>query len=171
MIEFTVTHSDDGLKGLYHDWWKRMHGMRNAWAGGMLMLCLLVMMLMRSTAWYLVVPAVMAACFLGLIQAIRYQATKSALTAFATSGRPTLSYQFTDTHLSEISPVGKVELGWRSFSGLARIGRFWVLYRGTLDQAQFIAFPEHQLPLEALAFIRERLAALDTAQSVTQRVG
>lgn len=163
MIGFTVSHTDEGLKALYHAWWKRMHGTRNAWASGMLLLSVLVMILTRSTAWYLVVPAVMSACFLGLIQAIRYQATKSALTAFAAAGRPALSYEFSEAQLIETSPVGRVELQWQTFSGLARISSFWVLYRGALDNAQFIAFPEHQLPLEALAFMRERFAALEAA--------
>lgn len=159
MIEFTITHTDEGLKALYHDWWKRLHGARNAWGMGMLCLCFMVMLLLRSTAWYLVVPAVMSACFVALVQAIRHQATKTALTAFAASGRPALAYRFDDHGLQESSPMGRMELPWNSFSGLAKIGRFWVLYRGQLLNAQFIAFPEHQLPLEALAFVRERLAA------------
>lgn len=161
MIEFDITHTDEGLKALYHAWWKRMHGVRNAWATGMLCLCLLVMFLMRSTDWYLVVPAVMSACFLALVQAIRYQATKSALTAFAASGRPTLAYRFAESGLLESSAMGNVELPWQSFSGLAKLGRYWVLYRGPLQNAQFIAFPEHQIPLHALAFVRERFAALE----------
>lgn len=167
MIEFTVTHSDEGLKALYHAWWKRIHGARNAWATGMLALCFLVMFMLRSTAWYLVMPAVISGCFLGLVQVIRYQATKSALAAFATAGRPTLSYRFDDAGLLESSQVGKVELPWTSFTGLARLGRFWVLYRGPLFNAQFIAFPEHQIPLDALALVRERFAAVEKAARLT----
>lgn len=160
MIEFTITHTDEGLNSLYHDWWKRVHGVRNAWATGMLLLCFLVMFLTRSTAWYLVVPAVMSACFLALVQTIRYQATKSALTAFVTAGRPALSYQFDEAGLIETSAMGRVELPWNRFTGLAKIGRCWVLYRGHLADAQFIAFPEHQIPLQALAFVRERFAQI-----------
>lgn len=170
MIEFSVTHSDEGLNSLYHAWWKRMHGVRNAWATGMLCLCLLVMFLLRSTDWYLVVPAVMSACFLALVQTIRYQATKSALTAFAASGRPALNYRFDEAGLLEASALGKVELPWQSFAGLARIGRFWVLYRGQLHNAQFIAFPEHQIPLDALAYIRERFTELEKTAGSTPTV-
>ena len=160
MIEFSITHTDDGLKTLYHDWWKRLHGVRNSWATGMLLLCVLIMLLFRSTAWYLVVPTVMSACFLALVQAIRYQATKSALDAFVAAGRPVLSYRFDETGLIEDSAMGRVELPWTRFSGLARIGRCWVLYRGPLANAQFVAFPEHQIPLQALAFVRERFSDL-----------
>lgn len=163
MIEFGITHTDEGLKTLYHDWWKRLHGLSNAWATGMLLFCFLVMFLTRSAAWYLVVPAVMSACFLGLVQAIRYQATKSALAAFVEAGRPALSYQFDQAGLVETSAMGRVELPWTRFTGLARIGRCWVLYRGRLADAQFIAFPEHQIPLEALDFVRQRLALLAQA--------
>jgi len=159
MIEFTATHTDEGLKTLYHDWWKRVHGVRNAWATGMLFLCFLVMFLMKSATWYLVVPTVASACFLGMVQTIRYQAIKTVLEAFVKAGRPTLSFRFDETGLCETSPMGKVELPWGSFAGLAKIGRFWVLYRGPLFNAQFIAFPEHQLPLEALEFMRARLGA------------
>jgi hypothetical protein len=158
-MEFTVTHTDSGLKDLYYDWWKRVHSARNAWATGMLLLCFMVMFMMRSTAWYLVVPAVASACFLGLVQTIRYQAAKSALEAFAAAGRPTLTYQFTEAGPIETSPMGKVELPWGSFSGLAKIGRCWVLYRGPLFNAQFIAFPDYQLPPEALDFMQTQLSA------------
>ncbi len=149
MMEFTVRHDDEGLKSLYHDWWKQVHGLRNAWASGMLLLCFMVMFLMQSAAWYLVVPTVASACFLGLVQTIRYQATKSALTAFIAADRPALTYQFDAAGLAESSKMGRVELSWDSFAGLTRIGRFWVLHRGPLFNAQFIAFPETQLPLAA----------------------
>jgi hypothetical protein len=161
MIEFNVTHTDDGLKALYLDWWKRMHGVRNNWATGMLALSVFVMLILKSAAWYLVVPTVASACFLALIQTIRYQATKSALDAFTAAGRPALTFQLDESGITETSPMGRVELPWKSFSGLAKINRFWVLYRGPLANAQFIALPEHQLPLEALAFMRERLSALE----------
>ncbi|MBL8517320.1 MAG: YcxB family protein [Betaproteobacteria bacterium] len=161
MMEFSIHHTDEGLKSLYQDWWRRVHGTRNAWAAGMLFFCVLTMLLVQSAAWYLVVPTVAAACFWALVQAIRHQAVKLALEAFAQSGRPMLSFRFDETGLTETSTVARVLLPWTSFAGLAKIGRFWVLYRGPLHNAQFIAFPEHQLPPEALAYLRARLAALE----------
>lgn len=158
MMEFTVRHDDEGLKSLYADWWQQVHGLRNAWATGMLLLCLMVIILMQSAAWYLVVPTVASACFLGLVQTIRYQATKSALDSFIAAGRPTLTYQADDACLTETSAMGRIELPWTSFAGLVRIGRFWVLYRGPLFNAQFIAFPASQLPEAALDFMLARLA-------------
>jgi hypothetical protein len=157
MMEFTIRHDDEGLKSLYHNWWKQEHGLRNAWASGMLLLCFMVMFLMKSAAWYLVVPTVASACFLGLVQTIRYQATKSALDAFSTAGRPALSYQAAEGGLTEISPMGRIELPWNSFAGMVRIGRFWVLHRGPLFNAQFVALPEAQLPLAAREFMLSRV--------------
>ena len=157
MMEFTIRHDDAGLKSLYHDWWTRVHGLRNAWASGMLLLCFTVMFLMKSAAWYLVVPTVASACFLGLVQTIRYQATKSALAAFIAAGRPALTYELADNGLTETSPMGNIELPWGSFAGLVRIGRYWVLHRGPLFNAQFIAFPETQLPLTAREFMLSRM--------------
>lgn len=157
MIEFRVTHTEEGLKTLYQDWWKRVHGVRNAWATGMLMFCLLVMIVLQNTDWLLVIPTLCAAGFLVLVQTLRYQATRAALNAFAAAGRPELAYRLDASGLSEASSVGTVDLAWGRFSGLTRIGRFWVLFRGPLHNAQFIAFPDHQLPPEALDLMKGKM--------------
>jgi hypothetical protein len=156
-MEFIVTHTDEGLKTLYHDWWKRVHGVRNAWATGMLFFCMLVMVLMKSADWFLVVPTVAAACFLGLVQTIRYQATRSALEAFVRAGRPPLHYHMGPTGVTEESSLGKFELAWEQFAGLTKVGRYWLLFRGPLHNAQFIAFPDHQLPQEALILMKTQI--------------
>lgn len=157
-MEFSVTHSEEGLGRLYHDWWKRVHGVRNAWSGGMFMFCLLVMIMLKRMDWVLVLPTLAAGAFFALVQLIRYQSAKTAIQAFVLAGRPTLHYHFTEQGLTECSPAGEITLPWQQFAGLTKIGRFWLLYRGPLHDAQFIAFPDHHLPQEALEFIERRFS-------------
>lgn len=157
-MEFTVTHNEEGLKTLYHEWWKAVHGVRNAWAGGMLIFCLMVMLALQSMSWMLVLPTLGSAAFFGLVQMIRYQSAKTAIQAFVNAGRPVLNYRFDDQGLTETSTMGEVNIPWARFAGLTKVGRFWLLFRGPLQDAQFIVFPDHCIPQEALDYIKQRFA-------------
>lgn len=158
MIEFSITHSEESVRQAYRSYWQHHYGTPYRVSMVLAVIALVFVFGLQEVHWSLYAVLVVLVLFAAMLIAMRDTAVKMALQQYRLLKRPDLHYRLSDVGLWEKSGIGACELHWNVFEHCLETRGFLYIVRKPQDAGQFLAFPAEQVPEEARAFIRGKLA-------------
>ncbi len=160
MIEFSVTHTEDGVRDVYHRFWKKRYGRLYRALLLFAVAAMVVVIGMTPAHWsaYVVVAVLIIAA--AVLATIRDSATRMAIAQFRQLQPAGLSYRMDAEGVLEVSGHGRVNLNWSAFENWCEVDGFFLLLRQPASAGMFVAFPVAQFPDAARTLVLAHLAEL-----------
>jgi len=167
---FDIRHTEDSLRGVYRQWWRRRFGRAHLAATLTAGIAFLYMLLIRATPWPAVTLATLAVAYAAFLTSVRDTATRLALKHFEVLGPRPLHYEFDDDSFHEQTSIGRVQFAWTAFDSLTETDGVLCLWRKPREAEQFVAFPLDQIPPAAATFLRRRMPPINSRETVARDV-
>jgi len=171
MHAFDIRHTEDSLRRLYRQWWRRRFGRAHLVAIFAVGITFFYMLLMRAAPWPAVTLATLAIAYAAFLTSVRDTATLLALKHFEVLGPMPLHYEFDDESFQEQTSIGRVQFAWTAFDSLTEADGVLSLWRKPRQAEQFVAFPLDQIPPGAATFLRQRMAFANPRDTAPRDVG